>query len=1055
MPTEMLIPEQGQLVNVRHHRFVVLDVNKTSQSTKQLLRDNQHLVTLSSVEDDGLGEEIQIVWEVEPGAKVFEKSKLPQPSNFDNPTYLNAFIDAVKWGAASTTDTRTLQSPFRSGIEIEDYQLDPVVRAIQMPRVNLLIADDVGLGKTIESGLVCQELIFRHVARRILIVCPSALQIQWKDQMRDKFGLEFRIVDSEMMRQLRRTRGIHVNPWTHFPRLITSIDYLKRETPLRLFREVLPSEGESKYPRRFDLLIVDEAHNVAPAGGGNYATDSLRTSAIRLLVPHFEHKMFLTATPHNGYPESFTALLELLDSQRFARGVSPDKKQLETVMVRRLKSELPPRWDRSKRFPERVLEAIQVPYTDEEKQAHTNLKEYAFARQKGAIDGSEKYATEFVMKLLKKRLFSSPAAFLSTLKQHEFSIQNSQRRSNNFSKPNVKFLRKQIEQPLEEEYADDFLYEDATNDAISTASKLFHDLTSDEQILLNQLKGWAEKASGQLDSKTKELLNWIKTNLKPDGKWSNKRVLIFTEYRATQKWLHSLLIRESLADGERLMTLFGGIDSKERERIKAAFQASPDESEVRILLATDAASEGLDLQNHCSDLIHYEIPWNPNRMEQRNGRIDRYGQKDSEVRIYHFVGKGFDKRKDILNVHPGELDDDLEFLMRAAIKVNTIREDLGKVGQVIAKQVESAMLGENNTRIDTRSAERELEPIRRMFKFERKVSEQIEKLKDQFQETRKDLRLEPSNVERVVAIGLELADQPPLIKVEIDGVNGPVFRLPPFKGTTWGACSEGLAHPHTQKERPIVFDPELINGRDDIVLVHLNHRLVQMCVRLLRAEVWSDESRKKLNRVTARILPTSAGFEAPILIAYGRIVVLGSDQHRLHEEVITVGGILNQGRFNRLNVTETKRALDAATDETVPVSIKLKMTELWSNYESSLMQSLEARMRERTDSLQRQLQERANKEIANITSILEELRQSILTELAEPEYPIQPSLFNDVEQDQLERNLSSLRSRLEQIPVEIEQETNLIKDRFSNPQPRLFPLAVSFLIPSKIAHGGY
>lgn len=241
---------------------------------------------------------------------------------------------------------------------------------------------------------------------------------------------------------------------------------------------------------------MDEAHNVAPAGGGNYATDSLRTSAIRLLVPHFEHKLFLTATPHNGYPESFTALLELLDSQRFARGVSPDKRQLETVMVRRLKSELPLGWDGSKRFPERVLEAIQVPYTDEERQAHTNLKEYAFARQKGVADASEKYATEFVMRLLKKRLFSSPTAFLSTLQQHEQSIQNSRRRSSNsFNKPTIKVLRKQIEQSLEEDCADDFLYEDATNDAISNATKLFHDLTSEEQRLLNQLKGWAEKAS--------------------------------------------------------------------------------------------------------------------------------------------------------------------------------------------------------------------------------------------------------------------------------------------------------------------------------------------------------------------------------------------------------------------------------------------------------------------------------------------------------------------------------------------------------------------------------
>ena len=120
-------------------------------------------------------------------------------------------------------------------------------------------------------------------------------------------------VDRELVRRLRRERGIHVNPWTHFPRLITSIDYLKSEAPLRRFREALPGPDEPRYPRRYDLLIVDEAHNAAPAGRGRYATDSLRTSLLRELVPHFEHRLFLTATPHNGYLESFTALLELLD----------------------------------------------------------------------------------------------------------------------------------------------------------------------------------------------------------------------------------------------------------------------------------------------------------------------------------------------------------------------------------------------------------------------------------------------------------------------------------------------------------------------------------------------------------------------------------------------------------------------------------------------------------------------------------------------------------------------------------------------------------------------
>ncbi len=272
-------PEQGQLVNVRARRWVVSEVNKSSLSAPSLepMRGSpQHLVSLLSLEDDALGEELQVVWEIEPGATVVEKLDLPRPTGFDPPDRLDAFLDAVRWGAASTADVRNIQSPFRSGIDIEDYQLDPVFRAIQMPRVNLLIADDVGLGKTIESGLVALELIIRHRARRVLVVRPASLQIQWRGEMRDKFGLDFRIVDSELMRDLRRRRGIHVNPWSHFPRLITSLDFLKRERPLRLFRETLPAEGESVYPRRYDLLIVDEAHNCAPSARGKYATDSLR-----------------------------------------------------------------------------------------------------------------------------------------------------------------------------------------------------------------------------------------------------------------------------------------------------------------------------------------------------------------------------------------------------------------------------------------------------------------------------------------------------------------------------------------------------------------------------------------------------------------------------------------------------------------------------------------------------------------------------------------------------------------------------------------------------------
>lgn len=333
-------------------------------------------------------------------------------------------------------------------------------------------------------------------------------------------------------------------------------------------------------------------------------------------------------------------------------------------MVRRLKSELPPRWNGEPRFPKREIEPIEVAYTQQERDIHLALQQYSELRLTHASDSSEQYATEFVAKLLKKRLFSSPAAFFATLTKHESALTEAKRHTSVTRRPSVGILRSKVEQ-LDEEHDNDESLIDATNEALEAVALLFREPTAQEQALLGQMHEWAERSRYRPDSKAQRLIEWLHQTIKPGGQWLRERVIIFTEYRDTQHWLHDLLAREGFVekgpDGEkRLLTLYGGMNTEERERIKAAFQADPADASVRILLATDAASEGIDLQNHCSCLIHYEIPWNPNRLEQRNGRIDRHGQRAHQVKIYHFVSTTYHSHTTTEH-DKSRLDADLEF----------------------------------------------------------------------------------------------------------------------------------------------------------------------------------------------------------------------------------------------------------------------------------------------------------------------------------------------------------------------------------------------------------
>lgn len=1060
-----LTPEQGQLVRIRNRRWSVLDVRPSPLPAPDGAPTDWHpqnVVQLTSIDDDAFGEELEVVWEIEPGASIEEASvRLPDPRNgFDDPRTFEAYLHAVQWGAISqfdldapTGDAGRLQSPFRSGIHVQDYQLDPLVRALQMPRVNLLIADDVGLGKTIESGLIAQELVLRHRARRILIICPAGLQVQWREQMRDKFGLDFRILDTALMRNLRRQRGIHVNPWGHHPRLIVSMDYVKRSRPMHLFRRATYRSDGRILPRWGDLLIVDEAHNVAPAGTANYVKASDRTRAIREIVGHFEHKLFLTATPHNGYQDSFTALLEMLDDQRFARGVMPEPEQLHQVMIRRMKSELKKNWDGSSRFPERKIQPLEVEYSETEIALHTLLQKYADALTTDDAT-TEGVASSFVMKTLKKRLFSSPLAFALTLQKHHERLMgfanDKEERRNERPAPLKRYLR----QAEEEQSADDDEAEQVLTDTIEVATGQMP-LDAERIHQLQTLRKQAEAASNRPDAKVKALVGWLDAHIRPKGRWTDERVIIFTEYRATQNYLLQHLANLGFAEGGRLQTMYGGMDLGEREKIKQAFQAHPSEegAEVRILLATDTASEGIDLQNHCSKLIHIEIPWNPNVMEQRNGRIDRYGQQRDDVEIFHFVPAGYDHDTPDPDIPPGDLAGDLEFLYRAVKKVDQIREDLGKVGPVIAEQVEEALVGRRRTLLDTRHVEEGERIDRKILQREREWDRYINDLRQRLQATQKELDLSAEAVADVVHVALALAKQPPLESVELPGLTaGQAWKVPQLRGT-WQRLLEGLEDPHSRRIRPIVFDQALGDRRTDVVLAHLNHPLVQRCLRLLRANAWSATS-GDLHRVTVRVVDDNM-LDSPAVFAFGRMVVLGGDAQRIHEEILSAGGTITEGRFRRFDTrAELDRVMSAMDNSTVVDGVTTRLAELWEKLESGVANALAVRERERTQTLENRLAARREREIDDVTSVMIELARRIEDELKEEKF-VQLLIPTTVVEDRQElvKDRASLKTRLDSIPGEIERETDRIRRRYADADPRLFPFALVFVVPRYIAGG--
>jgi superfamily II DNA or RNA helicase len=892
------LPAPGEIARVRQRLYLVEQVVPPPRPA------DSTLIGLSCIDDDAQGQHLEVLWERELDAEVMtgEAWDAITRRGFDPPTIFSAYLNTLRWNCVTATDPKLFQSPFRAGIHLDAYQLEPLQKALLLPRVNLFIADDVGLGKTIEAALIARELLLRKKAREIIVSCPPSMLLQWRDELETRFGLVFEILDKEYVQRVRRERGFGVNPWSTHSRFLVSHRLLIDEAYAGPLRDWL---GEF---RSGALLILDEAHHAAPSSGQKYAIDSKITRAIRDLAPRFEHRLFLSATPHNGHSNSFSALLEIMDPQRFCRGVPADKNLLNAVMVRRLKDDL--RETGIGVFPLRRVVQVDIdglPADAPELRLAALLDEYRQLREERLADETRRKqaAAGLLITGLQQRLLSSIEAFARTLSVHRRTVQRhweeSQVASAKSAAQEFQFDLLTAAPGSDDDRATLAIAElqadeDEQIAAVTAAttptdrkgpSKLF----AREQQLLEQMTEVADAARAEPDARVRKLIDWIRKSMcpnlgKPGAKWNDVRVLIFTEYDDTKRYLQQQLagtIERSDRAEQRIAIYHGPTPPDEREAIKKAFNADPKHHPVRILIATDAAREGLNLQAHCWNLFHFDVPWNPSRMEQRNGRIDRKLQDHAEVFCRYFV------------YHQRPEDRILKVLVQ---KTERIKKELGSLAQVIdARLVDTLRTGIRRDRIETlekeilaadlegdqrKTVEEELESNRER---QNDLRRQVDTLRDLVEKSKESIGLDDEQFRQAISCSLQLLGADPLkAGKDTSGERTiPTFEFPALDqraaaDPTWADTLDTLRAPRDRGQklwewrrsspiRPVVFED---SGKldDGVVHLHLEHRVVQRLLARFIAQgfVHHDLSRACLAQTTDAI---------PRAILLGRLSLYG------------------------------------------------------------------------------------------------------------------------------------------------------------------------------------
>jgi ERCC4-related helicase len=525
-----------------------------------------------------------------------------------------------------------LLSISNSLVRLEPYQLACVNWVMQKLRQRALIGDDVGLGKTIEAGLILKELSARNRADRVLFVVPAHLQKKWVRDMDRFFDVNLTVADRAWVEGERRRLGEEANIWNQDQQqLVTSMAFVRQDE----FRPAL----EDAF---WDVVVVDEAHKAAKRG----ESPSKTSKAVETITGNSDSLLLLSATPHDGKGEAFRSLVEYVDPFLVAEDRELTQESVDRVMIRRGKEGLYD--DNGERiFPDREVSSVSVQMTHDERQFYRGVTDYV----KHVYNRSEKLnepAVGFAMALMQKRLVSSVGAIHSTLRRRLNDLLDAETATDNLSEEAEAYLDGE---DLDEEG------KQQAEDEIAGLTVASDDEQLQEEI--DTLRDLVALAEGlPVDSKAQKVRRFINQLLEEQP---NEKLLLFTEYRDTLDYLLEFVQDEPWAD--EILVIHGDVDKEERARIEDEFN----HGQSRLLFATDAASEGIDLQHRCHIMANYELPWNPNRLEQRIGRIHRYGQ-DEEVKVWNFL---FDDTRES------------EIFEMLQTKVDEIRSKLGNTADVL------------------------------------------------------------------------------------------------------------------------------------------------------------------------------------------------------------------------------------------------------------------------------------------------------------------------------------------------------------------------------------